>query len=138
MSQSFQLAPMSPLIQRLTIGLWILPALFVIAAILSRQWILLIPGLLMVVLYGAVWIWCRPLSFSIASDALKITFPGWQRRIPIQDFTHVRMIHPKPFRQEFGMAFRVGVGGLWGGFGWLWTSRQGWVEFYVSRTDGLV
>lgn len=33
---------------------------------------------------------------------------------------------------------RIGAGGLWGGFGWLWTSRKGMVEFYVSRTDGFV
>jgi hypothetical protein len=30
---------------------------------------------------------------------------------------------------------RIGVGGLWGVFGWLWT-RRGLVEVYVSRTDG--
>lgn len=33
---------------------------------------------------------------------------------------------------------RVGVGGLWGGFGWLWTQRQGALEFYISRSTGLV
>jgi hypothetical protein len=33
---------------------------------------------------------------------------------------------------------RIGVGGLWGGFGWLWTTRRGLVEFYVSRADGMV
>ena len=42
------------------------------------------------------------------------------------------------FKQKFGWAMRIGVGGLWGGFGWLWTSKGGLVEFYVSRVDGLV
>lgn len=32
---------------------------------------------------------------------------------------------------------RIGIGGLWGGFGWLWPGR-GLVNFYVSRSDGLV
>jgi hypothetical protein len=32
---------------------------------------------------------------------------------------------------------RVGVGGLWGGFGWLYTSK-GLLGLYVSRTDRLV
>jgi hypothetical protein len=41
-------------------------------------------------------------------------------------------------RKELGWAIRVGVGGLWGAFGSLWTSRRGSVEVYVSRTDGLV
>ncbi|MEW5742564.1 MAG: hypothetical protein AB1938_26840, partial [Myxococcota bacterium] len=38
---------------------------------------------------------------------------------------------------RFGWALRVGVGGLFGGFGWLYTSK-GWVEMDISRTDGLV
>jgi hypothetical protein len=33
---------------------------------------------------------------------------------------------------------RVGAGGLWGGFGWLWTQRRGIVQMYVSRTDDFV
>jgi hypothetical protein len=35
-------------------------------------------------------------------------------------------------------AFFVGAGGLWGGFGWLWTERRGIAQMYVSRTEGLV
>jgi hypothetical protein len=33
---------------------------------------------------------------------------------------------------------RVGAGGIWGGFGWLWTKRQGLVQMYISRTEGFV
>ena len=33
---------------------------------------------------------------------------------------------------------RVGAGGLWGGFGWLWTQRYGMMRMYISRTDGFV
>jgi hypothetical protein len=33
---------------------------------------------------------------------------------------------------------RIGAGGLWGGFGWLWTKRKGMVQMHVSRTDGFV
>jgi hypothetical protein len=32
---------------------------------------------------------------------------------------------------------RIGAGGLWGGFGWLYT-RRGLVDLYVSRTDRFV
>lgn len=28
--------------------------------------------------------------------------------------------------------------GLWGGFGWLGMSRRGFVDVYVSRTNGIV
>ena len=34
-------------------------------------------------------------------------------------------------------AFEVHTGGLWGGFGWLYT-RKGLLDLYVSRTDRLV
>jgi hypothetical protein len=33
---------------------------------------------------------------------------------------------------------RIGAGGLWGAFGWLWTQRRGMVQMYISRTDGFV
>jgi hypothetical protein len=33
---------------------------------------------------------------------------------------------------------RIGVGGLWGGFGWLWTAKKGFLEFYISRAEGLI
>jgi hypothetical protein len=33
---------------------------------------------------------------------------------------------------------RVGAGGLWGGFGWFWTTRRGLVRMYVSRIDHFV
>jgi hypothetical protein len=32
---------------------------------------------------------------------------------------------------------RIGAGGLWGGFGWLYT-RKGLLDLYVSRTDRFV
>ena len=40
-------------------------------------------------------------------------------------------------KRRYGWQARVGVGGLWGGFGWLY-STKGWMEFYVSRMDGYV
>jgi hypothetical protein len=49
-----------------------------------------------------------------------------------------RVLSGREFRDRVGFAMRIGAGGLWGGFGWLWTSRRGIVEFYVSRLDGYV
>jgi hypothetical protein len=48
------------------------------------------------------------------------------------------LLHLPALRGELGFAARVGVGGLWGGFGWLWTSRRGLIDMYVSRGDGLL
>lgn len=33
---------------------------------------------------------------------------------------------------------RIGVGGLFGGFGYLWTTNRGMVEFYITRQDQFV
>lgn len=41
-------------------------------------------------------------------------------------------------KHNVGWCARVGAGGLWGGFGWLWTQRRGILQMYISRTDDLV
>lgn len=138
MSHSFPLAPMSPLIRGLTIVLWLLPLSFGSWALISPEPVAGITFLLLIALYGAIWYWCRPSRFIISHNALEIVFPGWRRSIPVSDITRVRITHNKTFRQEFGWAIRIGVGGLWGGFGWLWTSQRGLLEFYISQLDDLV
>lgn len=129
---------MSPLIVGLTVVSWAIPLTIGIAGFLSAsRGMFLLFGLL-IVLYGAVWIWCRPSRFVITPGSLDIVFPGWTRSIPIQNVKEVKTASRQAFRQEFGLALRIGVGGLWGGFGWLWTKRRGMVEFYISRLDGFI
>ena len=50
----------------------------------------------------------------------------------------VRLMAWQELRSEAGWCVRVGAGGLWGGFGWLWTQRRGIVQMYISRSDRLV
>jgi hypothetical protein len=50
----------------------------------------------------------------------------------------VRLIDRDELRRQVGWGMRVGAGGLWGGFGWLWTTRRGIVQMYVSRLDRFV
>jgi hypothetical protein len=76
--------------------------------------------------------------FEVAADGLRIRFPLRTRAVPAREIAGVRLISGAAFREEFGFAVRIGVGGLWGGFGWLWTAKRGLVELYVSRLDGLV
>ena len=138
LNHSYALAPMSPLIKGLTIGLWLLPLVFIGVAIASRLKGLGLVGLALILLYGAVWVWCRPTEFVLSPDQLTIVFPGWKRPIQMTEISGFRATSAAGFNQEFGLPIRIGVGGLWGGFGWLWTSRQGLIEFYVSRSKGLV
>jgi hypothetical protein len=129
---------MSPLIKGLTFVVWLIPLVFGILTLVLHEWLMGVVFLFLIALYGAVWLGCRPSHFVVSHNRLEIVFPVWQRKIPIQTINGIRILNPDGFRQEFGWAMRIGVGGLWGGFGWLWTSRQGMLEFYISRTDSFI
>ncbi|NJL82566.1 MAG: hypothetical protein HC890_05660 [Chloroflexaceae bacterium] len=138
MSTRFSLAPMSPFLRNLTLLLWLLPPTVGVWAIAARELTAAVFFLLLIALYGAVWFWFRPSHFVVSHDYLEIVFPGRQRRISLESLFRVRSLTQETFNREFGWAIRIGVGGLWGGFGWLWTSRQGLIEFYISRLDEFV
>ena len=134
---------MSGLILGLTVVLLAIPVVFVTLSLLvpwprGAESLLGIIGVLLVVLYAAVWLLCRPTAFEIGSRHIALVFPLWRREIPRGDVMATSAVELGHFRERYGCAVRVGVGGLWGGFGWLWTSRRGFVEMYVSRTDGIV
>jgi hypothetical protein len=140
-SRAFPLAPMSPLIRGLTVVLLALPVYLAVTGYLARglAGLLLMPiaGLLLA-LYVFVWFFARPIRFEIWPDALWVVWPARQRRIPLVDVTDAHLVTrsgPPPRPRGGG---RLGVGGLWGGFGWAWTSRAGLVDLYVSRQDDLV
>jgi len=139
MTRSFALAPMSRGIRLLTGALlaipvvflalaWLVPALSVFAALAAA----------IVALYAAIWLWWRPSSFDVDAFGFEIRFPAGRRSVLNPTVAAVRLLTAPELYAEVGLALRVGVGGLWGGFGWLWTQRRGFVEFYVSRLDGLV
>lgn len=138
MSRRFPIAPMSPLIRGLTLALWLLPVGFGFWALLSPDHMILTICLFLIGLYGAVWLSCRPLCFVIAADKLDIVFPIWRRKILLNTIAGAKILDRDAFDREFGWALRIGVGGLWGGFGWLWTQHRGLIEFYISRLDFFV
>lgn len=137
-SETFALARMSPLIRGLTALVLAIAPLFVALGLLTRASILATIGLALTLLYGAVWVFWRPTSFEVSPAGLRIRFPGRRRAIAAREIAAVRLLSPEGFREEYGLALRIGVGGLWGGFGWLWTSKRGLLDLYVSRLDGYV
>lgn len=132
---------MSPAIAWLTASLWLLPVGFVawaaIAPTPDQKKLAGAIAVFLLVVYGAIWLVGRPSQLVVSDDGLDLVFPLWRRHVPRAKIADIRLATQDAFHQEFGFAIRVGAGGLWGGFGWLWTARQGWVEFYVSRFDTL-
>src|SRR5690606_25398179 len=84
------------------------------------------------------WLFSRPARFVIHPDRFEIIWPLKRRCLERHKITNVHIIDSKELQQETGWCLRVGVGGLWGAFGWLWTKRRGIVQMYISRTDGFV
>lgn len=135
MRRSFELAPMSPLIRSLTYVLCAVPIAFVVGA-LSGATFLWVPAVLLGLTFAAVWLAARPRRFEAAAGAIDVVFPTWTRSV--HDVVGARLYDARELRATYGLLMRIGVGGLWGGFGWLWSPRQGRIEFYISRTDGFV
>jgi hypothetical protein len=134
---SFPLAPMSRAVRVLTGVLLAIPLVFAALALLTQA-PLGRAAAFVAALYAFVWLGARPTRFELDASALRICFPLWTRSLPLASLTSARLLDVAALRGEIGFPLRVGVGGLWGGFGWLWASKRGWIEFYVSRTDGLV
>lgn len=129
---------MSPLILALTLGLFALPGIaFLVQAALGKT-LVMGPALLVVIIYAWVWLRFRPTAFVVRPAALDVIWPLKRREIRRDEISDVRLIDRQELRREAGWCMRVGAGGLWGGFGWLWTRRRGVVQMYISRTDGFV
>lgn len=134
---TFRLAPMSPSILVLTGVLLALPLAFLgLAALLTP--LLLGPAVFILAIYAWIWLRYRPTAFVVHPRALEVTWPLRRREIPRDDISAVRVIDRQTLRREAGWGVRVGAGGLFGGFGYLWTTDRGLVRMYVSRTDRFV
>jgi len=133
----FRLAPMSPPILVLTVVLLALPLAFLALAALWTR-LLLGPAVFILVIYAWIWLRYRPTAFVVHPRTLEVTWPLRRREIPRDDIQAVRLIDRQTLRREAGWGMRVGAGGLFGAFGYLWTTKRGLVRMFVSRTDRLV
>ena len=136
-AKSFRLARMSPLILTVTLILLALPLAFVVGALFGGP-LLSVPAVAIIAIYAWVWLRFRPSRFTVREGALHVIWPLKRRDIPREDITHVRIVDSQELKREIGWGMRVGAGGLWGGFGWLWTTQRGVVQMYVTRTDRFV
>ena len=134
---TFRLAPMSTPIVVLTVVLLALPLAFLGLATLWTP-LLLAPAVFILAIYAWIWLRYRPTAFVVHPRTLEVTWPLKRREIPRDDISTVRAIDRQTLRRETGWGMRVGAGGLFGAFGYLWTTNRGLVRMYVSRTDRFV
>ena len=136
----FPLAPMSSDIRVLTGIALALPPLLALGSVLGRGptgGILLAATALVLLIYASVWLLWRPTVFEVGQTGLRIQWPPRSRAIPAREIAGAELLSREAFRREFGWGMRIGAGGLWGGFGWLYTSK-GLLGLYISRTDRIV
>jgi len=135
--RTFRIAPMSRGIAVLTAILLVIPIAMLVGS-LSGMEFLLGPAIFVCAIYAWVWLLFRPNRFVIYADAVEVVWPLRCRKIPRASIRSVRAVDGPELKRELGWCARIGAGGLWGGFGWLWTERRGIVQMYVSRMDGFV
>jgi hypothetical protein len=87
--------------------------------------------------YAGVWLLGRPTAFEVDASGLRIRWPLRRQEIAARDLAGAETLSRETFRRDFRWGMRIGAGGLWGGFGWLYT-RKGLLDLYVSRTDRFV
>jgi hypothetical protein len=137
--KAFPMAPMDGFITFLTVFCWLIPIGFLVPIFLDRR-AAPIAGVaaFILFLYATVWFWWRPGRFEITDDKLFLKFPTRTKAVRRDAITSCRLIQQKDLKEQFGRTYRVGAGGLWGGFGWLRTSKNSWIEFYISRQSDYV
>jgi hypothetical protein len=128
---------MSLPIRALTLLLLALPLALLAGARLEQPF-LAVPAALLAVIYFWIWLRFRPSAFIVDPTVLRIVWPLKCREIRREDIASVRILDGAQLKQEIGWGVRIGAGGLWGGFGWLWTKRRRIVQMYVSRADRFV
>ena len=136
-AKSFGLARMSPLILTPTLLFLAAPPVLLVGALFGGHQ-LWAAALLVLAIDACVWLRFRPSRFTVQGSGLEVTWPLKCRYIPRESIVSARAIDRPGLKREIGWGLRVGAGGIWGGFGWLWTKRRGVVQMYISRTDGFV
>ncbi len=131
------MARMSPLMLTLTVFFLVLPPILLVGGLFGRHqlWVAAV-----FVLAIDIWVWLRfrPSRFTVQGSGLEVIWPLKRRHIPRESIVSARVIDRQELKREIGWGMRVGAGGIWGGFGWLWTKRRGVVQMYISRMNGFV
>jgi hypothetical protein len=126
---------MSPLMLGMTVVAWSVPVLLALA--IARTAGPVAPALELVLgalllLYGAVWLFMRPSRFEVSDRELVVVWPLRRRSIARGAITSAEVVDRAELRRRFGRGMRVGVGGLWGQFGYSLTAKRGRLDTLLS------
>jgi hypothetical protein len=144
--REFRLAPMTWDLAILTLVLLPLPLLVGVVGPVALvghppAWLSSVlhgAGYFVLAIYFWIWCWSRPTRFVVGHESIEIVWPLRTHTLALSGVMAARMIDRKQLRDEVGWGMRVGAGGLWGAFGYLWTAKRGLVRMYISRTDRFV
>jgi len=130
---------MSTTVRIVTWGLLALPVVFAVAAVrIPEAHGLAWPAGMLLLLYAAIALLWRPSRFELRDRELRIHFPLRTLTIPREELIAAQLVRGSELRERIGFALRIGAGGLFGAFGWLWTRKLGMIEMYVSCSDSLL
>ncbi len=134
---TFRLAPLRGLLLWLTVAVLPLPLLIgwagSAAGTPALWWVAGFIG----AIYAVVWVYMRPTSFEITPTSLDIVWPVRRHSTSLDEIVDVALLTLSEFRNRYGIGYRIGAGGLWGGFG-LYKTKDVTFQFYISHMDRFV
>jgi len=134
----FKTPPTSGAIKVLTYIIVALPVPLVYSGFALRNPDLYKWAAFLILLSAGVWLWMRPTHYEISSRTLTVVWPLRKYIMTRGSIVRVRVLDSREMKKELGSALRIGVGGLFGGFGLLWTRNRGLIRFYITRCDRFV
>lgn len=126
----------------MTVVLWGIPLVFAVIAVTTDFLPAMIFMIAMTVFIAGIYCWTwirfRPSEFVLGDGAMEVIWPAKRRQVPYVGMHSAKIITRRELKDLVGFGMRVGAGGLWGAFGWLWTTKRGIVQMYISRLDRFI
>lgn len=114
-----------------------LPVLLALTANSAGVALMWVPAIFIGLIYLFVWLYMRPTAFEVTPSSLDIVWPVRRQSTPLSAIKNVESMSGTEFRRRYGIGYRIGAGGLWGGFG-LYKTKTVTFQFYISRMDDYV
>ena len=99
--------------------------------------LLWIPAAFTMGIYLYVWLYMRPTAFELSPTSVDIVWPLRRQSTPLNSIESIESLSGPEFRQRYGLGYRIGAGGLWGGFG-LFKTKTVTFQFYISHMDQYI